>query len=155
MAGAKCQIRTDCRDGDIRLAGVISNPLKGRVEICYDGVWGTTCNNPWNSLNAMVVCRQLGHATLGAGVSGVLGNGNGPILLHNVICSGSEYRLLDCSNQILTIPTCSRAAGVTCQPGKAYIVQSQISPQHYRIMQFICNTYIGMAYPLHSIHIRT
>jgi deleted-in-malignant-brain-tumors protein 1 len=117
MAGAKCQIRTDCRDGDIRLAGVISNPLKGRVEICYDGVWGTTCNNPWNSLNAMVVCRQLGHATLGAGVSGVLGNGNGPILLHNVICSGSEYRLLDCSNQILTIPTCSRAAGVTCQPG--------------------------------------
>ena len=55
----------DCTDGDIRLAGVISNPLKGRVEICYDGVWGTVCNNPWNSLNAMVVCRQLGHATLG------------------------------------------------------------------------------------------
>ncbi len=55
---------TDCDNGDLRLEGS-SSSLEGRVEMCYDGVWGTVCNTLWSRADATVVCRQLGHSSSG------------------------------------------------------------------------------------------
>ena len=44
-------------NGTIRLVGQSSN--EGRVEICINGVWGTVCNDSWDSRDARVVCREL------------------------------------------------------------------------------------------------
>ena len=50
-----------CMDGEVQLVGGESE-REGRVEMCYNGVWGTVCaNGGWDDMAALIVCDQLGY----------------------------------------------------------------------------------------------
>ena len=37
-----------------------TSPDNGRLEVAYDGVWGTVCANGFDDKEAAVICRKLG-----------------------------------------------------------------------------------------------
>ena len=51
-----------CEDGEVRLVGGENErtEMEGRVEMCYNGVWGAVCANGWNEIAANITCNQLG-----------------------------------------------------------------------------------------------
>ena len=51
-------VYTNC-DNDIRLVGG-NSVSEGRVEMCFNGVWGSICNYGWDNIDATVVCKKLG-----------------------------------------------------------------------------------------------
>ena len=57
-------VDTSCGNGDVRLVGG-ANYLEGRVEMCYNKLWGSVCHRSWDTADANVVCEQLGHQPTG------------------------------------------------------------------------------------------
>ena len=48
-------------DGAVRLIGGQDN-LQGTIQICIGGVWGSVCDDLWGTMDANVICNQLGHS---------------------------------------------------------------------------------------------
>uniref|UniRef100_H3A611 Soluble scavenger receptor cysteine-rich domain-containing protein SSC5D n=1 Tax=Latimeria chalumnae TaxID=7897 RepID=H3A611_LATCH len=81
---------------------------EGRIEVLYNGVWGTVCDDDWDIKDANVVCRELG---CGRAVPltnrSTFGQGTGYILLDNVDCKGSENSLRECRNHGWGVHNCN------------------------------------------------
>ena len=104
----------DAVSGDLRLVGG-STYKEGRVEIYYNSVWGTICDDSWDYFDAQVVCRQLKLGYYGVALTNVPA-GSGTIWLDNVQCSGLEHRVLNCPRNRVGDHNCvySEDAGVRC-----------------------------------------
>ena len=50
-----------CTTGSVRLVGRGSTSSQGRVEMCYNNIWGTICGDTWTINEAVVVCNGLGY----------------------------------------------------------------------------------------------
>lgn len=49
-----------CQDGAIRLSPDGPSSRQGRVEVCYENLWGAVYDERWSEYDAAVACAQLG-----------------------------------------------------------------------------------------------
>ena len=83
-------------DGDVRLANG-TTMSEGRVELYWQGEWGSICGTSWSLLDADVVCVQLGYDGRDfLSLPGVFDPGFGSIWISGPQCSGGEAAVLDC-----------------------------------------------------------
>ena len=92
-------------------------PSEGRLEVLYNGTWGTVCDDYFLLTDGLVVCRQLGYTT---GVKSVdsdrFGGGEDPIWMDDVQCTGSEDSLFNCTHRGFGVHDCKHRedVGITC-----------------------------------------
>ena len=90
---------------------------EGRIEVYYNGRWGTICDDSWDISDARVVCKQLGFPDAEAAYQGGrVRDGTGQIWLDDVNCRGYESSLLSCRHSGWGIHNCYHGedAGVRC-----------------------------------------
>uniref|UniRef100_A0A3Q3W6I4 SRCR domain-containing protein n=1 Tax=Mola mola TaxID=94237 RepID=A0A3Q3W6I4_MOLML len=103
-------------DGTLRLING-QDHCQGRVEVYYQGNWGTVCDDDWDFNNAQVVCQQIGCGNaVFAHTNSYFGYGTGLVLLDNINCHGTEQELSKCKSLGWGKHNCGHHedAGVTC-----------------------------------------
>ena len=107
-----------------RLQGPSSVNGTGRVEVYYNGQWGTICDDRWDINNSRVVCRELGYKDAVRAIKTYVPSGSGQIWLDEVSCNGTERSIFDCVHNGWGIHNCKHFedAGVEClKPGKGHL----------------------------------
>uniref|UniRef100_A0A318CZI8 protein-lysine 6-oxidase n=1 Tax=Kangiella spongicola TaxID=796379 RepID=A0A318CZI8_9GAMM len=101
----------------LRLAGRRKNGNEGRIEVHYNGEWGTVCDDEFSIATAHVICKELGFIQAESWVPGAkYGRGKGRIWMDNIRCTGAETTLAACNFNGWGITDCKHTedAGVVC-----------------------------------------
>jgi deleted-in-malignant-brain-tumors protein 1 len=106
-------------DLDVRVANPVSTntTLSGRLEVFFDGEWGTVCNHEWDMEDATVACRQLGYSHADSAYPSICyGDSSKKIWMSEMRCRGNEVGLQHCAFSGWGKHHCSHIydAGVSC-----------------------------------------
>ncbi|XP_032869696.1 scavenger receptor cysteine-rich type 1 protein M130-like [Amblyraja radiata] len=92
---------------------------EGRVEVWYNGTWGTVCSEKLYRVEAEVICKQLECGPLAyiEYRAWIYGQGSGPIWIDKMKCSSHESALWQCQFDPWGKHNCDHRedAGVSCK----------------------------------------
>ena len=114
----------NCTFSGYRLVGGCT-AAQGRVEVFFDGQWGTVCDDGFDTDEALVVCRSCGYGMVNAVRPEAFfgeGDSNSPIWLDDVDCRGDESEISDCAHLQLGSHNCGHweDVGVECSVSIIY-----------------------------------
>ncbi|XP_074851394.1 antigen WC1.1-like [Carettochelys insculpta] len=120
-AGVLCSEFTD-----LRL--VSSTDCAGRLEVFYNGTWGSVCSNQMSTVTAATVCKQL-HCGDGGYIDSdsAYGEGSGPTWLDHVACSEQHSSLWQCPSEPWNEQSCDdrkEETHISCTGGKPKPLQN-------------------------------
>lgn len=107
--------RYDCPEAENDFTRLVSCTKHAcRLEVKFNGEWGTVCDTKFDEEASKVVCRGLGFNA--GGSARRVGGGRGSIWLSNVECDGTELDVGDCRKTCGSGKTCThkRDVGVCC-----------------------------------------
>jgi len=118
---------TSVKAQTVRLVGGLSSQV-GRLEVYYNGTWGTVCDDGFTGAAARVVCYMLGYGHDGQVIGNRYGAGSGTIWLDNVQCRGTETSIADCRHRSWGSHDCGHSEDVSVSCVTARLVGGT-SPQ--------------------------
>ena len=97
-----------------------SSDREGRVEVFYNGAWGTVCDDDFDIRDADVICRMMGFPeAISVEIQGRFGAGSSGqrVLLDDLWCRGDEASVASCSFRGWGSHDCSHNedVGVICK----------------------------------------
>jgi deleted-in-malignant-brain-tumors protein 1 len=117
-----------------------SSIYNGRLEVYYNGVWGTVCGQGWQCSSSVVVCRQLGFGPPSDYSKKYNDQGVGVILLDDVVCTGNEWELTGCSTSQWSMHNCRHIEDISIecsapgQPGFNLSLVNGVTPNQGLVM---------------------
>lgn len=115
-AGVRCHVPS-LQGHEVRIRGG-ANHLEGRVEVFYDGKWGTVCAEGWGIEEAMTVCRQLNLGYASEAVTEQnFSRTDLEVIMSGVQCHINDISIYHCEHDEWKNTTCSdkkKSAGVVC-----------------------------------------
>ncbi|XP_034042886.1 macrophage receptor MARCO isoform X2 [Thalassophryne amazonica] len=93
---------------------LVPDGSRGRVEVKYNGIWGTVCDDAFDRVDGKVICKMLGFQNVITTFTA--GGGTGTIWLDELWCRGTESDVFDCLHTGIGVNNCdhSEDAGVHC-----------------------------------------
>jgi len=89
------------------------SPREGRLEVLFNGAWGTVCDDGFNDNSAGAVCNMLRYGKAGHVLGNRYGAGGRPIWLDQVICIGWETNIAICLHRGWGRHNCTRNQDVS------------------------------------------
>ncbi|NXG89076.1 C163A protein, partial [Stercorarius parasiticus] len=97
---------------DLRL--VNGSDCAGRLEVFYNGTWGSICSNRMSQLTAITVCKHLNCGDVGEIAADFkYGTGSGPTWLDHIECTEQHNSLWQCQSDPWDPQSCSNRAEET------------------------------------------
>ena len=131
---------------------LVNGPDKssGILQIYFNGVWGTVCQEGFTDAAAHVVCRQLGFEGGRTPLFADFGFATGVVWLDDVNCSGTEENLDQCAHAPWGVHNCLPVhmldVNIQCNGEPGHVIWFPWQPSHCYATKLLSCSHVHSPY---------